>query len=77
MDRINTPEHEVIYFVNDELKTVSSVVELGIYGVYIADRSQEYRNATAGSLLRTKSATAEDGGVVAGVAILDSVYLTD
>lgn len=75
MDRINAPTHEVIYFVKDELKTVPSVVELGIYGVYIADSKNEYRNATAGSLLRTKSAADEDGGVVAGVAVLDSVYL--
>jgi hypothetical protein len=77
MDRINTPSLEVTYFVNDELKTISSVVELGIYGVIIADSQTEYRNVTAGSLLRTKSAASEDGGVVAGVAVLDSVYLVD
>jgi glutathione synthase len=77
MDRINTPSMDAIYLVNDELKTVASVVELGIYGVFIGDSSKEYRNATAGSLLRTKSAAAEDGGVVAGVAVLDSVYLMD
>jgi glutathione synthase len=77
MDRINTPAVDVIYMVNDELKTISSVVELGIYGVLIADNKTEYRNTTAGSLLRTKSATSEDGGVVAGVAVLDSVYLID
>lgn len=34
-------------------------------------------NHTAGSLLRTKNVNDEDGGVVAGVAVLDSVFVVE
>jgi glutathione synthase len=34
-------------------------------------------NEYGGYLLRTKIAAMDDGGVAAGVAVLDSVYLVD
>jgi glutathione synthase len=34
-------------------------------------------NQSAGYLLRTKIAKVEDGGVAAGVAVLDTPYLID
>lgn len=51
------------------------ISELGIFGVFIGDDKKIYMNHTAGSLLRTKNVDDEDGGVVAGVAVLDSVFL--
>lgn len=36
---------------------------------------KEVMNESAGYLLRTKVASVDDGGVAAGVAVLDSPYL--
>jgi len=76
MDRIIPPVRNT-WVVNKsaEAGEIPAVSELGIYGVFIADDQKIYLNEIAGSLVRSKNAHDEDGGVVAGVAVLDSVYL--
>lgn len=50
--------------------------ELGIYGVTLSAEAGRYLiNEAAGSVVRTKPADVADGGVMAGVAALDSVQL--
>lgn len=59
------------------------VQELGMFSCCLADTTHyrgqsvvEYHlNAHSGHLLRTKAADKEDGGVAAGVAVLDSPFL--
>lgn len=49
--------------------------ELGIYGTYLSTNEQIYLNTAPGYLLRTKSASSNEGGVAAGYAVLDTPYL--
>jgi len=75
MDRI-FPEPQLSYLHrNGKIEIENAISELGIFGVYIGDENNTYYNDVAGSLLRTKPSNKEDGGVSAGVAVLDSVYL--
>lgn len=54
---------------------VDVVSELGIYGVIIGDAESILENKQVGHMLRTKIATANEGGVAAGWGALDSPYL--
>ncbi|XP_073833539.1 glutathione synthetase-like isoform X3 [Musca autumnalis] len=56
---------------------VEVVSELGIFGVVIGDVDNIICNYQAGHMLRTKVATANEGGVAAGLGALDSPYLVD
>ncbi|XP_008195090.1 glutathione synthetase isoform X1 [Tribolium castaneum] len=56
---------------------VDMVSELGIFGVVIGDAEKITYNKQVGHMLRTKVATANEGGVAAGLGALDSPYLID
>jgi glutathione synthase len=60
--------------------------ELGVYGTILTDVGQEdgesgavvvLHNTVDGTLVRTKPADMDDGGVMAGVAALDSLAIVD
>lgn len=53
------------------------VSEFGVYGVYVGVDGKQVENYVAGTLLRSKAAEKDDGGVAAGVAVLDSPVLVD
>lgn len=54
------------------------VSEFGVYGISVWKYGQEdMENLVAGTLLRSKAASQDDGGVAAGVAVLDSPCLVD
>jgi len=76
MDRIVSPT-TTNYFVRpgskSELATVVS--ELGVYGIIMGSESEILLNEEVGHLLRTKMADNDEGGVVAGFAALDGMYL--
>lgn len=80
MDRIHPPKHKN-YVVrpgsdtNNEPKDLVS--ELGIFGIIIADDKNIYVNKQGGHMLRTKLATANEGGVATGLGACDSPYLVD
>ncbi|CAH1108389.1 unnamed protein product [Psylliodes chrysocephalus] len=58
--------------------TISEVVsEFGMYGVIIGDSKKIISNRQVGHMLRTKTATANEGGVASGLGALDSPYLID
>lgn len=49
--------------------------ELGIFGTFVSSKDRIYLNSAPGYLLRTKSASSNEGGVAAGYAVLDTPYL--
>lgn len=51
------------------------ISELGIYATYLRNKGKVIMNNHAGYLMRTKVSSSNEGGVAAGFAVLDSVYL--
>ncbi|CAA6663564.1 unnamed protein product [Spirodela intermedia] len=54
----------------------SAISELGIYGAYLRSKDKVLMNDQCGYLMRTKVSSSNEGGVAAGFAVLDSIYLT-
>ncbi|XP_006664070.1 glutathione synthetase, chloroplastic [Oryza brachyantha] len=54
-----------------------AISELGIYGAYLRNKGKVVMNEQSGYLMRTKVSSSDEGGVAAGFAVLDSLYLTD
>ncbi|KAF7064115.1 hypothetical protein CFC21_070529 [Triticum aestivum] len=54
-----------------------TVSELGMYGAYLRNKDKVIINDKCGYLMRTKVSSSDEGGVAAGFAVLDSLYLTD
>ncbi|XP_015570610.2 glutathione synthetase, chloroplastic [Ricinus communis] len=52
-----------------------AISELGVYGAYLRNKDKVIINDQSGYLMRTKVASSDEGGVAAGFAVLDSVYL--
>ncbi|KAM1490503.1 hypothetical protein FF2_033106 [Malus domestica] len=53
-----------------------TISELGVYGAYLRNKDKVILNDQCGYLMRTKISSADEGGVAAGFAVLDSLYLT-
>ncbi|KAL6323981.1 hypothetical protein AAG906_006252 [Vitis piasezkii] len=53
-----------------------AISELGIYGAYLRNKEKVIINDQCGHLMRTKVSSSNEGGVAAGFAVLDSIYLT-
>lgn len=51
------------------------ISELGVYAAYLRNKTKVIINEECGYLLRTKVSSSNEGGVVAGVGVLDSIYL--
>ena len=80
MQRIFPPSHEVTMLRKGLASEIESLSELGIYGSYLRigdvnSKTVRVMNEHGGSLLRTKAASSDEGGVAAGYAVLDSPYL--
>ncbi|WOL04530.1 glutathione synthetase, chloroplastic [Canna indica] len=54
----------------------NAISELGIYGAYLRSNDKVIMNDQCGYLMRTKVSSSNEGGVAAGFAVLDSIYLT-
>ncbi|XP_031103688.1 glutathione synthetase, chloroplastic [Ipomoea triloba] len=52
-----------------------AISELGIYGAYLRNKTEVVINENCGYLMRTKVSSSNEGGVAAGFAVLDSIYL--
>ncbi|XP_057550893.1 glutathione synthetase, chloroplastic [Amaranthus tricolor] len=52
-----------------------AISELGIYGAYLRSKEKIIMNEQCGYLMRTKVSSSDEGGVAAGFAVLDSIYL--
>ena len=80
MQRIFPPSHQVTMLRKGLAHEIESLSELGIYGSYLRkgdvnSNTARVMNEHGGSLLRTKAASSDEGGVAAGYAVLDSPYL--
>ncbi|XP_010550964.1 PREDICTED: glutathione synthetase, chloroplastic [Tarenaya hassleriana] len=53
-----------------------AISELGVYGAYLRNKDRVIINEQSGYLMRTKVSSSNEGGVAAGFAVLDSIYLT-
>ncbi|CAI9785531.1 unnamed protein product [Fraxinus pennsylvanica] len=51
------------------------ISELGVYAAYLRNKTKVIINEECGYLLRTKVSSSNEGGVVAGFGVLDSIYL--
>ena len=71
------PKASLAYLVRGGICHEGLVIsELGIYGAYL--RYDCFKNKhNCGYLMRTKVSSSDEGGVAAGFAVLDSLYLTD
>ncbi|KAL5224579.1 hypothetical protein ABZP36_011218 [Zizania latifolia] len=54
----------------------NSVSEFGVFGAYLRNKDKVIINGHCGYLMRTKAASLNEGGVVAGYAFLNSIFLT-
>lgn len=77
MQRILPPQHTVTMVRRGVPTEISSLSELGIYGVLLRRGDVILQNVEAGQLVRTKASTSSEGGVAAGYAVLDSVQFLD
>nr|XP_057940323.1 glutathione synthetase [Doryrhamphus excisus] len=76
MDKIQPrPIQNYLLRRNAPLKISNCLSELGFYGVYVRQGQNMVMNDCVGHLLRTKSSEHSDGGVNAGVAVLDNPLL--
>ncbi|KAM6924711.1 glutathione synthetase [Xenentodon cancila] len=76
MDKINpTPEQNYLLRRDARLTISSCLSELGVFGAYVRRGGDMLLNECVGHLLRTKSSEDSDGGVAAGVAVLDNPLL--
>ncbi|KAL7399512.1 hypothetical protein ABVT39_025778 [Epinephelus coioides] len=76
MDKIQpTPVQNYLLRREGPLQISNCLSELGVFGVYVRQGTDMVMNECVGHLLRTKSSEHSDGGVAAGVAVLDNPLL--
>jgi glutathione synthase len=76
MHRIKPARNTSVLVRQGRHSTEETLSELGIYGVFLRVQEDTVENRCVGHLLRTKTATSNEGGVAAGFAVLDSPYLS-
>ncbi|XP_073327287.1 glutathione synthetase-like [Pagrus major] len=76
MDKIHpAPVQNYLLRRDAPLQISNCLSELGVFGVYVRQGKDTVMNDCVGHLLRTKSSEHSDGGVAAGVAVLDNPLL--
>ncbi|XP_031276400.1 glutathione synthetase, chloroplastic [Pistacia vera] len=71
------PSESLAYLMRDGVcHKDQAISELGIYGAYLRSKDKVIMNEQCGYLMRTKISSSNEGGVAAGFAVLDSIYLT-
>jgi glutathione synthase len=75
MERLRPVVARNILVRNGNSEEADVVSEFGVYGIHVMVDGKDTQNSVGGTLLRSKLATQDDGGVAAGVAVLDSPML--
>jgi glutathione synthase len=73
MEKIEAVTHPAILVVNGYAETLTSVSEIGRYGICFAENGVVQSNEDVGYLVRTKAENVNEGGVCAGFACLNSL----
>ena len=73
MEKIEAETHPAILVVNGYAETLTSVSEIGRYGICFAENGVVESNEDVGYLVRTKAENVNEGGVCAGFACLNSL----
>ncbi|MBC8220929.1 MAG: glutathione synthase [Proteobacteria bacterium] len=73
MEKIEAETHPAILVVNGYAETLTSVSEIGRYGICFAENGVVESNEDIGYLVRTKAENVNEGGVCAGFACLNSL----
>ena len=73
MEKIEAETHPAILVVNGSAETLTSVSEIGRYGICFAENGLVQSNEDVGYLVRTKAENVNEGGVCAGFACLNSL----
>ena len=73
MEKIDAETHPAILVVNGYAETLTSVSEIGRYGICFAENGIVESNEDVGYLVRTKAENINEGGVCAGFACLNSL----
>ncbi|KAI9099004.1 hypothetical protein K1719_024771 [Acacia pycnantha] len=76
MQRIFPTSFATIFMRSGSCHKNHAISELGIFGTYLRNGDKVIVNEQSGYLMRTKISSSDEGGVAAGFAALDSVYLT-
>ena len=76
MQRIFPPKQRGILLRRGEAHEASTLSELGVFSVFVGNGAAELHNEISGHMLRTKPDDADEGGVAAGFAVIDSPCLT-
>ncbi len=76
MEKIDAETHPAILVVNGYAETLTSVSEIGRYGICFAENGVVESNEDVGYLVRTKAENINEGGVCAGFACLNSLTNT-
>ncbi|EFH48533.1 glutathione synthetase [Arabidopsis lyrata subsp. lyrata] len=70
------PKVSNMFLVREGVYHKNQVIsELGVYGAYLRNKDNVIVNEQSGYLMRTKIESSDEGGVAAGFAVLDSIYL--
>ena len=77
MEKILAQTHSAVLVVNGRAERLTSVSEVGRYGICFADNGVLKSNKDAGYLVRTKAENINEGGVCAGFACLNTITRFD
>ncbi|KAM9786203.1 glutathione synthetase-like [Neosynchiropus ocellatus] len=76
MDKLHpAPANNCLLRRDAPVRMSSCISELGVYGVYVRQNKDMVMNQFIGHLMRSKSTEQPDGGVFAGIAVLDNPLL--
>ena len=75
MKKINCKAQESLVIRNGVVNKITSVSEVGMFGVIIGVGENLFVNEYSGYLVRTKAKESNEGGVATGYAVLDSASL--
>lgn len=75
MQRIEPPVNRSLMVRLGRAVESDTLSELGVYSTYVRRGDRVLLSAEAGTLVRTKAATSDEGGVASGFAVLDSPLL--
>ncbi|GAU11551.1 hypothetical protein TSUD_345420 [Trifolium subterraneum] len=76
MQRIFPSASAAVLMRNGSWHKDRAISELGIFGTYLRNKDSVIINNQSGYLMRTKISSSDEGGVAAGFAVIDSLYLT-